>query len=296
MDYDGSNVTHLIDGSPGSVQFTPDYLKIIINRGANGIWSMNTDGSEYKALIDTLRVGSSLPSISIDGKKIAFAACLQREVTTDIYIMNIDGSNPINLTKTPYITESYPSFSRDYSLIVYTTIFDSIRTISIMNNNGDNKKEVIVNNDNIRFIYPRFDINSEKIYYKFLGEQNGLYSVNINDSITNTILFEGHLESHFLSMPDDGSKIVFSCNSHIYIMSTEDYLIMDLGYGGTPMISNDGSKIVFNGVKIMNSDGSDLTRLEHGWNPRFSNNKDNYKIVYIGERKITKKLNKGIIF
>ena len=81
-------------------------------------------------------------------------------------------------------------------------------------------------------------------------------------------------------------------------MNTDDYGIMDLGYGGSPMVSSNGEKIVFNGVKIMNSDGSGLTRLEQGWKPRFSNNKykDNYEIVYIGERQINKKRNKGIVF
>jgi len=71
-----------------------------------------------------------------------------------------------------------------------------------------------------------------------------------------------------------------------------------LAEGGSPMISSDGSKIVFGNIKIMNSDGSGLIKLEHGGHPRFSHNKYNghYKIVYTGARQIIKESNKGIVF
>jgi len=99
-------------------------------------------------------------------------------------------------------------------------------------------------------------------------------------------------------MTDDGSKLAFTCGAHIYILNTENSEITDLEVGGGGMISPDGSKIVFGGVKIMNSDGSGLTKLEGGGNPRFSHNKynDRYKIVYGGAREINKKTNKGIVF
>jgi len=59
--------------------------------------------------------------------------------------MNIDGNNLINLTDSPEIYEIYPHFSSDGSQIVYTTISDSIYTISIMDEKGDNKYEIISN-------------------------------------------------------------------------------------------------------------------------------------------------------
>ncbi len=65
-------------------------------------------------------------------------------------------------------------------------------------------------------------------------------------------------------MTDDGSKLAFTCGAHIYILNTENSEITDLEVGGGGMISPDGSKIVFGGVKIMNSDGSGLTKLEVG--------------------------------
>jgi len=292
MDDDGSNVTHLIDDSPENVQFTLDDEKIIINRLGGGIWSMNIDGTDVKNLTSK-SVGSELPSLSPDSTKIAFS-------TGDIYTMNIDGTNVQNLTNTPDVRDRYPHFSPDGDFIVYATDSDSETTISIIDKNGENTQKVISTSTEpypCYYYYPRFNINGDEIYYIFFGEEKGLYSVDISDSTSTTLLFEGSVYTYFLSIPDDGSKIVFSANSHIYILNTDDSEIMDLGYGGSPMISSNGEKILFNGVKIMNSDGSELTKLEYGWDPRFSRNKYNghYKVVYIDERKINKKINKGIV-
>jgi len=294
MDEDGNNVTHLADGSPGSVQFAPDDLKLIINRGPDGIWSMNTDGSEYKAIIDTISGGSSLPSIYVDSlghTLIAFAS-------GDIYIMNMDGTNLQNLTNTPDVQEGYPNFSFDGSQIVYTTRQDSINSICIMDANGANKSEVISNSTKYYlYSYPIFNPSGDTIFYKYIGLPRGLYSINV-DGTNNTILYEGWGGFSFPSVSADGTKIVFYADIYIFIMNEDGTDITKLAEGGEPMISSNGEKIVFGGVKIMNSDGSGLTKLEYGWNPRFSNSKykDNYKIVYTGERKINKKTNNRIVF
>ncbi|MBL7085906.1 MAG: DUF5050 domain-containing protein [Candidatus Cloacimonetes bacterium] len=297
MDDDGSNVTHLSDGSPGSIQFAPDDLKLIINRGPSGIWSMNTDGSEYKAIIDSISVGSSLPSIYTDSlghTQIAFES-------GDIYIMDIDGTNLRNLTSTPDVRDRYPHFSPDGDSIVYTTDSDTLITISIIDKNGESSRILISNTPSTKlaqvYYYPRFNINGDKIYYIFFSELEGLYSIN-TDGTDNSLLFEGSVYTDILSMSNDWSKLVFSAESHIYILNTKDNGIVDLGIGRGPNISSDGSKVVFKGVKIMNSDGSGRMSLEYGWEPRFSHNKYNghYKVVYTGERQIIKDSNKGIVF
>ncbi|MBC8525262.1 MAG: DUF5050 domain-containing protein [Candidatus Cloacimonetes bacterium] len=293
MDDDGCNVTYLIDDCPRNVQFTPDDSKIIINRGQGGIWSINTDGTEEKAIMDSLWVDSALPSFSPDSTIITFAA-------GDIYTMNIDGTNIQNITNTPDVRDRYPHFSPDGDSIVYTTDSDSETTISIMYKNGENNRKIISTSTEpypCYYYYPRFNISGDKIYYKYLGEQRGLYSIN-TDGTDNNYILGGYPELYPISMSDDGSKLVFSTDSHIYILNTDDSGIMDLGVGGGATISSDGSKIVFGCIKIMNSDGSGVTKLEYGWGPRFSNSKykDHYKIVYGGLRQINKKGSKGIVF
>ena len=124
-----------------------------------------------------------------------------------------------------------------------------------------------------------------------------MYSINV-DGTNSTLLYAGYVGYTFPSISADGNKIVFYVSNDIFIMNGDGTDITRLAEGGSPMISSNGEKIVFGGVKIMNSDGSELTKLEHGGHPRFSNNKykDNYKIVYISERKITKKGSNGILF
>jgi len=290
MDDDGSNVTHLIDDSLENVQFTLDDIKIIINRGLGGICSMNTDGSEYKELTSK-SVGSELPSLSPDSTKIAFS-------TGDIYTMDIDGTNLQNLTNTPDVQEGYPNFSFDGSKIVYTTRQDSINSIYIMDTNGANKRRIISNSTKYYlYSYPIFNANGDTIFYKYIGQPRGLYSINV-DGTNNTLLYEGYVGYTFPSIAADGTKIVFYVSNDIFIMNGDGTDITRLAEGGSPMISSNGEKIVFGGVKIMNSDGSGLTKLEYGGQPSFSHNKynDHYKIVYIGQRQINKKLNKGIVF
>jgi Periplasmic component of the Tol biopolymer transport system len=290
MDDDGSNVTHLIDDSLENVQFTLDDMKIIINRGLGGICSMNTDGSEYKELTSK-SVGSELPSLSPDSTKIAFS-------TGDIYTMDIDGTNLQNLTNTPDVQEGYPNFSFDGSKIVYTTRQDSINSIYIMDTNGANKRRIISNSTKYYlYSYPIFNANGDTIFYKYIGQPRGLYSINV-DGTNNTLLYEGYVGYTFPSIAADGTKIVFYVSNDIFIMNGDGTDITRLAEGGSPMISSNGEKIVFGGVKIMNSDGSGLTKLEYGGQPSFSHNKynDHYKIVYIGQRQINKKLNKGIVF
>ncbi len=291
MDDDGGNVTYLIDESIENVQFTLDDEKIIINKSGDGIWSINTDGTELKK-ITSISIGDVLPSLSPDGTQISFAS-------GDIYIVDIDGTNLRNLTNTPNVQEGYPYFSSDGNQIVYTTKQDSTNSIYIMEADGGNKTEVLSTATTRYFLYryPIFNSSGDTIFYKYRGQPRGLYSIN-TDGTNNTLLYEGYAGDTFPSISADGTKIVFYVSNDIFIMTGDGTNITRLAEGGWPMISSDGSKIVFSGVNIMNSDGSGLTELEDGGTPRFSHNKynDHYKIVYRCAREINKETNKGIVF
>ncbi len=293
MDDDGSNMTHLIDRTPGSVQFTPNDEKIIGKDSR--IWSLNLDGSGFTYLVDSLSIDISLPVFSPDGSKIAFTS-------GDIFIMDIDGTNLQNLTNTPDVRDRFPHFSPHGDSIVYTTDSDTLITISIIDKNSESSRILISNTPSTKlaqvYYYPRYNISGDKIYYNFFGELKGLYSIN-TDGTDNNLILGGYPELYPASMSEDGSKLVFSCNSHIYIMNTTNNEIVDLGSGSYPVISSDGTKIVYTisnaVVYTMNSDGSEKNNLGYGNKPCFSWNSfgDNYKIVFAGEREIK---NKGILY
>lgn len=163
----GDSLNYIEKGNP-RVQFIPNTTKIML-RGGDSITIMNFDGTGKETIIDSIGGGSGLPCISRDGTKLTFS-------NGDIYIMNIDGSNLTNLTNTSDIIELYPQFSSDGDFIVYTTILDTFYSISVIDEFGNNKIEVISNSIKYYdYSYSRFNVSGEKIFYKFTGLPRGLY-------------------------------------------------------------------------------------------------------------------------
>ena len=244
---------------------TPDSERVILFSTGH-IYSMNIDGSNFTTLNDS--IGSYLyggtPSVAEtpEGTKIVFSNY------ADIYEMDLDSNELTNLTNSPDIHEKDPYYSNDGTKVVYRTKLDSIKTISMMDYDGENKNVVVKYiNPNVYYRSPRLSGDGEKIYYKWGGDEipYGLYSFNIEDS-TNQCFFEGHVANYFVSMPADGSKIVFYSPNNIYIMNEDGSDLTDLGNADyyRPVISRDGSEILFEyGIRlfIMNSDGSGRRQL-----------------------------------
>jgi len=271
---DGTNLNYLRESVGHHFVVTPDSERVILF-GGNYIYSMNIDGSDFKTLNDSIGSSSLGPSPSVaetpGGTKIALSN------NRDIYEIDLESGEITNLTNTPNITEYHPHYSYDGSKIVYSTNKenDSLITISIMDYNGGNKN-VVIEHKNPTFDYSSFDcpcfsINNDKIFYIWSGQSSseidiGLHSYNIEDS-TNQYLFQGFLPNSLLSMPADGSKVVFySYSNIIYIMNEDGSNLTNLGEADLyrPVISSDGSEILFEfGIRlfIMNSDGSGRRQL-----------------------------------
>ena len=281
----GDSLNYITKDYLGGVQFIPDTTTILINRGSAGIWTMNIDGTDIKCINDSANTGYEIPCISSDGTKIVFS-------DGDVYTMNIDGTNLQCLTYTPDVIDRYPHFSPDGSQIVYTTILDTFYSIYVIEENGSNKRKIISNINVGRYTYPIFSSNGEKIYYHLSGgQERGLYLFNLVDS-TNTILFNGNTLFNPISTSEDGSKVVFSTSYIVYIINTDDMLINELfNESDNARISNDANKVVFDGIGIINSDGTEQKWLAKGRNPVFSS--DGEKIVFIAEREFPE--NKSIV-
>jgi Tol biopolymer transport system component len=84
----------------------------------------------------------------------------------------------------------------------------------------------------------------------------------------------------------DGSKIAFHSSGRaatgIYVMNSDGSNQTRLGSGTKPSWSPDGTKIVYDGIKVMNADGSGETSLQSGNYPSWSSSGN--RIVFVDNR------------
>ncbi len=240
-----------VDSEP---RWSSDGSKIVFERtlyreggGLHGvfIYIINADGSNQKMLI----APAYDPSISPDGKYIAFAAGgvpgvpVTPEEGIGIFIMNIDGTNVKRIAYDyPRGSLESPSWSPDGKKIVFSR--DGI--ITIMNSDGSN----MLSTEQTGY-YPRWSPDGK--YIAFLSEQvkghiyimniggtNVTYSsdhryrgkaviVNIDPSNVTQLTF-GNRWDYVLDWSPDGNKIVFSSavppttpsfTDNIYVMTLD---------------------------------------------------------------------------
>ncbi len=198
--------------------------------------------------------------------KILFQGTVGNSDDYHLFVMNIDGSNGAQLTNFTNAHTGDALWSSDGSKIVFQTSKDNDGGSGIYTMNADGS-------------------NITRVNHNFIGEgeQNPTFS-------------------------PDGTKILFEAligiNSHIFVMNADGNNEIQLTsftngsewvHSGDASWSPDGSKIVFqsnkdsdndggSGIYIMNSDGSNVTRINHSFigdgeqNPKFS--PDGSKILF----------------
>jgi Tol biopolymer transport system component len=129
---------------PGEIVF---YSTGRMDGYGEGIYIMNTDGSNVSAIIENDRYYSD-PSCSRDGMQIAFASDLGTKIgEMDIYVVNRDGSELRQLT-TSVFYEVMPSWAPD-SLSLVFAVAEVPWTINVINVDGTNQRSWISWSDHI---------------------------------------------------------------------------------------------------------------------------------------------------
>lgn len=134
-------------GFPGG--WFPDGQRILF-RGSEGetgalqICSVKPDGSDIKVIHSESGVMSYFPTLSPDGRKIAFTS--DRDGNLEIYVMNSDGSGLRRLTDDPS-NDEYPTWSPDGQWIAFHSDRDGDIDIYIMRPNGSDLRQLTNNND-----------------------------------------------------------------------------------------------------------------------------------------------------
>lgn len=146
MDADGSNQKRLTKtlGDDSHPHWFPDGTKIIFNSARTSadlnanwgkqwheIFSMNTDGSDVKQ-ITSFKTVSTYPSVSPDGKNIAFRRVIDGpafnwDLSTNvnnrdskIFVTDIHGMNPVNVSRSPAF-DGWPCWAPDSTTIMFVS-------------------------------------------------------------------------------------------------------------------------------------------------------------------------------
>jgi len=256
------------------------------------------DGSGIVKYLDLLSSKDSAPSVSYGGDRIIFQSTrggvvqyesgmdLNAELPPDVYSMDPNGNN-IEKILAPLPSESYltatvqnsePSFSYDASKLTFTSGRDGNSEIYVSDAYGRSALRLTVNG--AEDTESRFSPDGSKIV--FTSKRDGdyeIYMMNSDGSGQKNITNNSSADYSPRFSPD-GSKIVFV--THRFTADRGEICIMNSDGGGvtrltdnrgwdlTPAFTPDGSKIVFfseendSGMYIMNSDGTEMTRLTRG--------------------------------
>ena len=270
---DGTGLHYLYE-SCGNPQYSKDGTKIILSIDNYGFKILDAELGTLLVEMDTL--SSAIHITLSELNDICFPAFCNETNSSDLFILNTISLIIENITVTDSIGENFPSYSYDNSKIVYKKVDGNINSLNMIDLVTHQITNICL--ENLGYKYPQFSLDESHIIFSTYNSYNVF---DINEQV-NAVTFEGYIEWYPCSIFEN--EMTFSADSHIWKMNIDGSDLIDLGQGHHPQFSPNGTKIVFDGLYIMNSDGTDKQKLtdEFGEYPHFS--PDGSEIVFIMEK------------
>jgi len=196
------------------------YFGLDTNNDAQ-IYAINADGTSKQQLTnDTLE--NFNPSVSPDGRKIAFVADPFVDGNYQIYVMNADGTAKVALTNDDNTVNTQPSWSPDGNKIVFQRQPSDFSTPSqIFTMNADGTGVTQVTNDAHSDSNPSWHPGGTKLIFTCgNGSTNQLCTINA-DGTNRTALTNDSNYYDFATYSPDGSQIAFTRGREVFIRPTK---------------------------------------------------------------------------
>ena len=191
---------------------TSDQIVFQSYRGGFGpdIYVMNTDGSNVRNLTNRSDMWNKSPSISPDGRKIAFISRGQ-----DVYLMDIDGGNLVNITHDA-ADNDFPVWSPDGSRIIFerfsgaSDLPGDTWDLWIMNSDGTNQVRLTDFADDEKS--PTWSPDGRKIAFTTSRDGNvDIHTIDVDGTNLKNITTHSSVDAD-ASWSPDGSRLAFVSN------------------------------------------------------------------------------------
>jgi TolB protein len=273
MSIDGTNVKALTKAlGISDLAWSPDGARIAFSRyvGIGGppgkvnleIYAANADGSGQVRLTRSAEPNDSNPAWSPDGTRIAFTRGDLAGEGSDVYVMDADGTNVQRLTDHP-ATDARPAWSSDGTRILFASRRESeVEELFVMNSDGSDVTPLDETGIPVVFAADR----GKPCLVRGECGNYDIYAANLDGEGVRSLTNDRSQDSEPVLSPD-GSRIVFSSDFDIYIMTAagtdRTNLTKSEAIDSEPTWAADG-RIIFSSdgdILVMNADGTGQTHL-----------------------------------
>lgn len=222
------------------------------------IYSVNVDGSELTNLTNNSSDVDLYPQWSPDGERIAYETHREGYGDYRIAVMDADGGNKVLLGSS---AARMPAWSPDGAKIAYWKYINEIQVVDLATGQ---ESSPLTGPSAANDYDPAWSPDGTKIAFTSDRDGNNEVYVMNADGTQETRLTEDIGPNMWPSWHPDGSRILFGGNTQIMVMNADGTGQAPLASGSSAAWSPDGTKVVLDGLRIIELDGTLVTTVPIG--------------------------------